>query len=130
MDWPSGASIPQGQARGFDSYSEAHRHATLGPLHPPPPPRPSPVFFFSHSFAFSRAPFVALTNLPAAWHTDTHIHTYTHLSGVVRLAFHPTTEKQDGDLWDGAGRRHPFNGLPKRLNFVADPAIRAGFRPG
>lgn len=116
----SGANIPQGQARGFDSYSEARDFR----------PAASPFALVSRLFSFSHTPlhtpFVALTNLPAAC---TQIHTYT-LSGVVRLAFHPTTEKQDGDLWDGAGRRHPFNGLPKRLNFVADPAIRAGFRPG
>lgn len=116
-----------GKARGFDSYSEAHRHATFRPAASLPVLRPSPFFFFSHSFAFSHTLLVALTNLPAACtHKRTHTRTHTHHSGVVRLAFHPTTEKQDGDLWDDAGRRHPFNGLPKRLNFVADPAIRAG----
>lgn len=41
----------------------------------------------------------------------------------------PTTEKQDGDLWVDVGRSRPFNRLPKRLNFVADPAISTPASP-
>lgn len=50
---------------------------------------------------------------------------------ALRFSLGRVTEKQDGDLWDGAGRRrHPFNGLPKRLNFVADPLLSAPGDPG
>lgn len=105
----------RGRVRGFRWLFEGSSARDFVPAAPFPRPHPSSFLSLSHLFAV----FVARTNLSSSAHA--------HLSGVVCLAFHPA-EKQDGDLWDSAGRRHLFNGLPKRLNFVADPAIRAGFR--
>lgn len=69
--------------------------------------------------------------LLAQTHRRSRARAHAHLSGWRASLFTgPRTEKQDGDLWDGAGRRHPFNGLPKRLNFVADPLLSAPGDPG
>lgn len=133
MDWPS-TNRARGERRvcrrgahhgGFGRYSEARRHATLSPLCAPRLPHtPFSSPFLPLLYAHSRSPSLSLSsNLPTA-------RTHTFRGQCASLFTRPTTEKQDGDLWDGAGRRHPFNGLPKRLNFVADPATRAGFRSG
>lgn len=74
----------RGKHEGSDSYSEAHRHATLGPLHPPPPPHPSPRFLFlallcilAHSLCRSHEPASGVA----------HKYTRTQLSGVARSLF-------------------------------------------
>lgn len=120
MDWLStrGRVCCRGRERGVGGYSEAlRRHATQVSL----------SLFLTCSLsdrAVSPTSFSSRTNPPAQ---RALARAHAHLSGVARapLFTRPRTEKQDGDLWDGAGRRHPFNGLPKRLNFVADPLLSA-----
>jgi len=64
MDWPSGASTPQGAEHEGSIVIQRHIGTRLS----------DPLFSFSRTPLHS--PFVALTNLPAACtHKHTHIHT-------------------------------------------------------
>jgi len=120
MDWPSKRGRVRRRGAASTRVSAAiqrfvGRHATVRPHTPSRASTPPLTLSLSLSLARS---------LPDESIGGALARTFRRVR--ARPAFQPAgrTEKRGGDLLDGAGRGHPFSGLPKRLNSVADLAIR------